>query len=131
MLCISLTYSKSLKRYEFARLPFFVCDVDDINNITPGHSCNSCRYTKDEKTSCVFDNIPQSIPDDAKFSLVYIAGYVVRNRQSTVTDLEDTSLYYIPTIQQLRAFIEALKSYHPYGLMQSANGYFSATQCST
>ena len=59
----------------------------------------------DVEASSVFDNLPQleeSIPDDAKSSLVYIAGYVVRKRQST--DLEDTSLYY----QQYGAYTEAL-----------------------
>ena len=82
-------------------------DVEDIDNITSGHSCSSCSYTMDEKASSVFDNLPQheeSIPDDAKSSLVYIDGYVVRKLQSTVTDLEDTSLYY----QQYGAYTEAL-----------------------
>ena len=80
-------------------------DVEDIDNIIPGHSCSSCSYTMDKKASSVFDNLPQleeSIPDDGKSSLVYIAGYVVRKRQST--DLEDTSLYY----QQYGAYTEAL-----------------------
>ena len=48
-------------------------DVEDIDNIIPGHSCNSCSYTMDEKISSVFDNLPQleeCIPDDAKSSLV-------------------------------------------------------------
>ena len=78
-------------------------DVEDIENIIPGHSCSCCSYTMEEKASSVFDNLPQleeSIPDDAKSSLVYIAG----KRQSTVTDLEDTSLYY----QQYGAYTEAL-----------------------
>ena len=82
-------------------------DVEDIENIIPGHSCSCCSYTMDEKASSVFDNLPQleeSIPDDAKSSLVYIAGYVVQKRQSTVTDFEDTSLYY----QQYGAYTEAL-----------------------
>ena len=50
-------------------------DVEDIENTTLGHSCRS--YAMGEKASCVSDNLPQleeSIPDDAKTSLVYIAG---------------------------------------------------------
>ena len=49
-------------------------DVEDIENITPGHSCSRCCYTMDEQAFIVFDNLHQleeNFPDDAKSSLKY------------------------------------------------------------
>ena len=64
--------------------------------VASGHLCNKCDFSMDQNSSEVFDNLPQledTIPDDAKFSLVYIAGYVVRKQETTVNP-EDTRSYY-------------------------------------
>ena len=72
-----------------------------------------------ENAPSVFDNLPQleeSIPDDAKSSLVYIAAYVIRKWKTTVTDLEDASIFVLPTVRSMHQSSQSWRSYHLYGL---------------
>lgn len=80
---------------------------EDTDGATSGHYCKSCTYSMDEHISEVFDDLPKledSISDDTKSNLVYIAGYVERKRQSTSSGLEDTGMYY----QEYGNYTEAL-----------------------
>ena len=66
-------------------------DVSELN-VESGHSCEKCGFILSDKFCEVFDSLPElenSLTDDVKLTLVYIAGYIVRN-----DELFDDSLIY-------------------------------------
>lgn len=68
----------------------------DINsfNVESGHSCARCHYMLSEGNCEIFDKLPnleQSINDDVKNALIYIAGYVIRK---DVNIVEDSTNYF-------------------------------------
>lgn len=57
------------------------------------HSCDKCAYNLDEQFCEIFDNLPSlenSVNVDVKMALVYVSGYVVKNKKAT----DDTFFYY-------------------------------------
>ena len=58
------------------------CDTDLSTFVAQdGHFCEKCSYSLLEEQCKVFDSLPQleeTLPQDVKSTLVYIAGYVAR-----------------------------------------------------
>ena len=59
-----------------------------------GHQCPACQYTMTESASDTFDRLPEledTIPEETKKAIVYVAGYITRK---DIEDDLDTYLYY-------------------------------------
>ena len=68
-------------------------DLDFSHEINE-HHCSDCDFSLNEEESEIFDQLQtleNSVSKELKANLVYIAGYVTRNVESTV---EDTNEYY-------------------------------------
>ena len=66
---------------------------DSLDFTTSGHSCERCSFYLSEEKCLIFDNLPELeniLSIDVKMSLIYIAGYVVRNDK----DSDDSYFYY-------------------------------------
>ena len=71
-------------------------DIDSFD-VTSGHECASCTHVLCEEGSEIFDNLEtleSSHSDATKMTLLYIAGYVVRNNYDEEKLLEHTAFYY-------------------------------------
>ncbi|XP_065660880.1 uncharacterized protein LOC136084588 [Hydra vulgaris] len=65
----------------------------DLDFTTSGHSCERCGFYLNEEKCLIFDNLPELeniLSINVKITLIYIAGFVVRNDK----DSDDSYFYY-------------------------------------
>ena len=92
-------------------------DMDQLSSQS-GHSCDKCEFVWSEEICELINNLPDlecSVKDEAKQSLVYIAGYVVRKDLACEEEEEDTFNYF----QKYGTFTSNLDR----GGLQSANDF--------
>ena len=66
---------------------------DSLDFTTSGHSFERCGFYLNQEKCLIFDNLPELeniLSTYVKMSLIYIAGYVVRNDE----DSDDSYFYY-------------------------------------
>ena len=74
---------KLWKKFALSKLRFCLNQKQiDTESVVSSHQCSACAYKLSVEDSEIFDDLAELeefIPDDAKMSLVHIAGYVTRN----------------------------------------------------